>query len=143
MELEGAKRAFRYLKSVGVSIGVFISDRHRGIAKWIRNDAKKTVHFFDIWHVARSICKSMLKLSKESGCDKIKDWMKGVRNHLYWCVTSTKQGFENMILAKWKSFIRHVSNNHDDVPDSLFAKCAHTVLEPRRWIKIGKYSCVV
>lgn len=137
------KRAFRYLKSVGVSIGVFISDRHRGIAKWIRNDEKKTVHFFDIWHVARSICKSMLKLSKESGCDKIKDWMKGMRNHLYWCVTSTKQGFENMILAKWKSFIRHVSNNHDNHPDSLFAKCAHTVLEPRRWIKIGKYTCVV
>ena len=37
--------------------------------------------------------------------------MKGVRNHLYWCATSTKQGFESLILAKWKSFICHVANS--------------------------------
>lgn len=138
MELEGAKRAFSYLKSVGTSVTLFISDRHRGIATWIRESQARTAHFFDIWHIARSITKAMLKLSKGSGCDKIKDWIKGVRNHLYWCATSTKQGFGNMILAKWRSFMRHVANKHEGHPDSLFAKCAHEVLEPRRWIKIGK-----
>ena len=139
MELEGAKRAFAHLKSVGITVAVFISDRHRGIAKWIRESQAETLHFFDIWHIARSIGKAMLKLSKENGCHKIKEWMKGVRNHLYWCATSTKQGFENLILAKWKSFICHVANKHDHHPDSLFTKCAHGVLDPRRWIKIGIY----
>ena len=36
MELEGAKRSFNFLQTAGVAIKVFISDRHRGIAKWIR-----------------------------------------------------------------------------------------------------------
>ena len=36
MELEGAKRAFLFLQSAGVAVKAFISDRHRGIAKWIR-----------------------------------------------------------------------------------------------------------
>ena len=66
-------------------------------------------------------------------------WQKGVRNHLYWCTTSTKQGFESLILAKWKSFICHVANKHDHNPDSLFTTCAHGVLDPHRWIKIGMY----
>ena len=82
MELEGAKRGFSYLKSVGIPINVFVSDRHRGIAKWIRENQPSTAHFFDIWHMARSISKAMLKISKEHGCEKIKDWMRGVRNHL-------------------------------------------------------------
>jgi len=82
----------------------------------------------------------MLKLSKESGCDRIKDWMKGVQNHLYWCTTSTKQGFEAMILAKWKSLMQHIANRHKDHPDSLFASCTHEVLESRKWIKIGILS---
>ena len=93
MELEGAKKAFAYLISVGLKIPVFVLDRHRGIAKWIREWQPNTAHYFDIWHVARSIGKAMLKLSKQKGCKRIGNWMKGVRNHLYWCATSTKQGF--------------------------------------------------
>lgn len=138
MELEGVKRSFSYLSNLGLKITVFVSDRHRGIAKWVRECQKNTLHFFDIWHVARSIGKSMLKVSKETGCEKIRQWMKGVRNHLYWCVTSTKQGYEEMIIAKWKSFMRHVSNKHQNHPDPLFKECAHGNLQPKLWIKVGK-----
>ena len=70
MELEGAKRAFTYLQSVGLSIAVFISDRHRGIAKWLRESQTRCAQYFDIWHVARSITKQMIKLGKEKGCEK-------------------------------------------------------------------------
>ena len=137
MELEGAKRAFSYLKSVGLKIAVFISDRHRGIAKWIRENQTGCSHYFDIWHIARSITKKMVKLGKEKGCEKIADWVKGARNHLYWCATSTKQGFGEMIVAKWKSFMEHVANRHENHPSPLFKKCAHEDIENRRWIRIG------
>ena len=30
-ELEGAKRCFNYLKGLGLSIGIFVSDRHKGL----------------------------------------------------------------------------------------------------------------
>ena len=61
MELEGAKNAFKYLQLAGVDITVFVSDRHRGIAKWIRENQPKTSHFYDIWHVAKSILKKSAK----------------------------------------------------------------------------------
>ncbi len=34
-------------------------------------------------------------------------------------------GDGNKILAKFKSFIVHVVNKHDNLPDPLFNKCAH------------------
>ena len=137
MELEGAKRSFTFLQHMGLSISTFISDRHRGIAKWIRQSQPQTTHLFDIWHVARSISKKLQKASQEKGCELLKDWMRGVKNHLYSCVTSTMQDFENLILGKWKSFMRHVANEHKGHPDSLFTECAHEEITPRKWIKIG------
>ena len=75
MELEGAKQAFSFLQSAGVA------DKNRGIAKWIRECQAGCAHYFDIWHVARSISKAMIKLGKEKGCEKIADWVKGACNH--------------------------------------------------------------
>ena len=69
----------------------------------------------------------------------IKDWMRGVRNYLYWCMTSTVHGFEELISAKWNSFMGHIRNEHTDHPNSLFSACAHEEIAPRRWIKIGMH----
>ena len=35
-----------YLQQLGLSIAPFVSDRQKGIAKWIREN-------YDIWHIAR------------------------------------------------------------------------------------------
>ena len=51
---------YHFLEQLGLSISVFISDRHRGIAKWIRETCRKTTHYYDNWHVARSITKKLL-----------------------------------------------------------------------------------
>ena len=79
-----------------------------------------------------------MSASKEKGCEIIKDWMKGIRRHVYWCATSTKAGFESLILAKWLSFMRHVANRHTNDPDPVYKQCQHGDLEPRKWIKTGK-----
>lgn len=139
MELEGAKRCFQFLERLGLTITVFISDRHRSIAKWIREVCVKTTHYYDIWHVARSVTKKLLQASKQKGCEIIKDWMRGIRRHLYWSATSTKPGFGSLILAKWNSFMCHVSNKHSNHPDPLYKECHHNNLEPRKWIKVGEF----
>ena len=132
--------SFSFLTQAGLAIATFISDRHRGIAKWIRTAQQNTKHFFDLWHVSRSLGKKLLKASLEKNCEIIKDWMKGINDHLYWSVTSTKQGFGDMIVAKWKSFMRHVSNKHKEHGNDLFKECAHGTLEPRKWVKLGMYK---
>ena len=90
---------------------------------WIWEAKTQTIHYYDIWHVARSLWKKLLKASKEGGCEKISSWMKGIRRHLYWCATSTKPGFGALIVAKWSSFLRHVANIHSDHPNELYKKC--------------------
>lgn len=140
MELEGAKRCFSFLQTGGVSIKNFTSDRYAGIPKWVRESQVNTKHFFDIWHAVRSVTKKMLKAGQENDCEVILKWITGVRNHLYWCATSTKDRFSDMILAKWKSFTNHVANRHEEHPNHLYPNCAHGELGvPRDWIKIGNY----
>ena len=97
MELVGCQRGIEFLKNKEVPISVFVSDRHTGIAKWIRDSEKQLKHYFDIWHVARTITKKLLKAGKEKDCERISEWASSIRNHLYWCVTSTKEGFHELI----------------------------------------------
>ena len=138
MELEAAKLCFDHLRKSDLEIPVFVSDRHRGIAKWIRESHPTITHYFDQWHIAKSVVKKMLAVSKKKGCKRIAKWITAVKHHIYWCSTTTKEGFQKLILAKWKSFIRHVANKHTDHPDPLFPECAHKELEKRRkWIKVG------
>lgn len=100
MELEGAKLSFTNIKKAGLSITSFISDRHRGVAKWIREAQPATTHFHDLWHVCKGLTKKLLQASKETANEVIGDWIKGIRRHLFWCAMSTKQGFGELILSK-------------------------------------------
>ena len=97
-----------------------------------------TKHFFDIWHVAKSVSKKLLQVGKESGCELLVKWQRAIKNHLHWCATSTKLGFGELILAKWKSIVRHVCNKHDNHPDPLFRQCVHGPTSRRYWLKKGE-----
>ena len=110
MELDGAKQCFDYLQKKGVKVSVFISDRHKSIAKWIRENEPDVQHYNDIWHVAKSVTKRISQASREKGNESLKLWIKAIRNHLYWCARSTKQGFGELTVAKWKSLVRHIAN---------------------------------
>lgn len=144
MELDAAKKCFSYLKNSDLKIDIFISDRHKSIAKWIRQSEMNTHHYHDIWHVNKSIQKKLAKCSKEKGCEILKEWLKGIRNHLYWSVQSTRLEYSELIIAKWKSTVRHIANKHDGHDDNLFPKCVHDEdLEEREWIKMGKIKMVL
>ena len=141
MEPEGAKRCFASILGAGLKISVFISDRHKSIACWLREHHPGTLHLYDLWHVCKSVCKKILKASKKKGYEVLKEWMRSIKKHLYWCALSTSQGFGALIVAKWKSHLRHISGKHDNHPDTLFPKCAHGELDKeRKWIKVGKIA---
>lgn len=52
-ELEGLKRTITYLKAQDLAVCTLITDRHRQIAKWIRENLEDTRHYYDVWHVAK------------------------------------------------------------------------------------------
>ena len=141
MELEGAKRSFKFLSESGLKM-----DRHKGIAKWIRTKQKRTKHYNDIWHVNKSINKQLRKVSKEKGCEIINDWLKGICGHLYWSAQTTIPGFEDLIVAKWKSTVRHMAGKHKDHPYALFPSCGHGELENESgflWVCILHFKSLV
>jgi len=82
-------------------------------------------HYLDQWHVAKGLVKKLLAASKLKGSEVTAEWIKPVKNHIFWCSTSTKRGFQNLILAKQKSFMQHVSNKHNNHPDDRFPECTH------------------
>lgn len=138
MELSSAKACFAFLKQAGLKIGTFISDRHKSIAQWIREEEPDTKHYYDIWHIAKSVTKKLLKAGKESGCEVILKWQKSIKNHLHWCATSTFPGFGAFIVAKWKLLVRHLRNKHKEHPDPLFQERSHVhALSSRQWFKVG------
>ena len=104
-ELEGVKRCFGFLQRLGVKIGVFISDRHRGIAKWIRENCPGTTHFSDIWHVARSVTKKLFAASKEK---EFVDTFIGVLHlpNLVLSASSWLSGIHSCDNSKWNSFLQ-------------------------------------
>ena len=52
-ELEGLKRC---LKRVGKTvIGKIVTDRHRQVAKYLRENCKSIIHQYDIWHITKGL----------------------------------------------------------------------------------------
>lgn len=137
MELLGLQRCFNFLEEQHTNIAQFISDRHTSVAKWLRESVPTVRHYYDIWHVARSITKKLLKAGKEKDCEVILKWVTSIRNHLYWCATSTKEGFGKLTQSKWKSLHNHIQDKHNH-DGNLFKSCVHEHLEKKRkWIKNG------
>ncbi|CAL9690969.1 unnamed protein product [Knipowitschia caucasica] len=126
MELEGLKRCRNDVE--GLSIKALVTDRHRQVAKWIR-ESWKVPHFYDCWHVVKGLSKKLESLSKRKGYEMVKEWIKGLTYHLYWCVMSSEPGDEETIRNKWMSTMDHLINRHDNCID-------HGRLN-KRWFKPG------
>ena len=55
MEKEGLSRAIQHMQDKGLAIEVLVTDRHKQIAKWIREKHPEIKHYFDVWHVAKGM----------------------------------------------------------------------------------------
>ena len=63
MEKEGLVRAINNLQENGLEINILVTDRHRQIAKWIRETLPNVKHYYDVWHLAKG--KIMSIVSKQ------------------------------------------------------------------------------
>ena len=75
--------------------------------------------------IPTGINKVLSKIVKEKGNEDFQAWVNHCERHLYWSTTSTSDGNGKVIWAKFKSFLSHIVNNHTNLDDSLFNKCAH------------------
>ncbi|ROI15893.1 hypothetical protein DPX16_3794 [Anabarilius grahami] len=146
-ELERLKRSIRFLTEQQLQVSALITDRNRQVAKWVREELrpKGTSHFFDIWHIGKSLGKALDAAAKERDCEDLKLWRPAVINHLYWTAASTPNGDADVMEAKWKSMVNHVQDIHEH-GTSTFPCCAHPPLEGearnREWLEPGSTVAV-
>ncbi len=62
MELEGLKRIVSRMEEDSLPITAIVTDGHRSIQKWLRENFKNINHFLDVWHVAKGIIHSLYML---------------------------------------------------------------------------------
>lgn len=55
MELEGFKRCRQELHSFSIELASVTTDRHLGIAKYMREEWSEVQHFFDTWHISKGM----------------------------------------------------------------------------------------
>ncbi len=55
MEKEGLVRTVDFIQNNGLAIGTLVTDRHPQIQwkKLVRENLRQTVHYYDVWHVAK------------------------------------------------------------------------------------------
>ncbi|XP_041950470.1 uncharacterized protein LOC121711174 [Alosa sapidissima] len=128
-ELEGLKRSMFFFKEPEPTC-VNPYHRHRQIAKWVREElcSEGTKHFFDVWHVGKSLGKALDAAAKERHCEDLKLWKPAIVNHLYWTAASTPDGDPDVMQVKWQSLVNHVQDIHEH-DTSAFPCCAHPPLE--------------
>lgn len=59
MEKEGLIRTLNFFNSTQLRVGTLVTDRHSGIAKFIREKYPQITHYYDVWHVAKCKLKSI------------------------------------------------------------------------------------
>ena len=53
MEKEGLQRVLNFLQKQDLEIEALVTDRHRQINKWLRENYPDIQHYYDVWHVAK------------------------------------------------------------------------------------------
>ncbi|ELT92852.1 hypothetical protein CAPTEDRAFT_78515, partial [Capitella teleta] len=89
MEKEGLIRCLDTVMGHDLQIGTIVTDRHRQIAKFIREELQGVIHRFDVWHVVKGFSKKWESTSKLKGCQDLSLWTKSVVNHMYWSAASS------------------------------------------------------
>ena len=53
MEKEGLHCCLNFLKYHDLTVDVLVTDRHKQINRWLREEHPDVKHYYDIWHVAK------------------------------------------------------------------------------------------
>ena len=53
MEKEGLHRCLNFLEHHDLVVDVLITDRHKQINKWLREEHPDVKHYYNVWHIAK------------------------------------------------------------------------------------------
>lgn len=98
----------------------------------------KNYNYCRQYFIHRLIRKVLTKISKESGGTALINWIRPCENHFLWSAMSTLSGNGNVIYAKFKFFLSHVINKHENLDEPLYARCNHGEIKHKIWLDKGE-----
>ncbi|CAN8012781.1 unnamed protein product, partial [Ixodes pacificus] len=88
-------------------------------------------HFFDIWHISKSVKKKLTAASKRAGCQDLEIWIQTATNHMYWSARAAG-GNKKLLIDIWLNMHNHVINKHSG-HEGTYGRCLHGDMpEPTR-----------
>ncbi|XP_042149475.1 uncharacterized protein LOC120848823 [Ixodes scapularis] len=143
MEKEGLVRSLAFTRDNQLTVQSLATDRHRSIGKHMREKEPAILHYFDVWHVSKSLLYEQIVFRigrqeepqccrQEKDCRSIADSAQPAVNHLYWCAAAS-QGNAELLVDAWCSMTRHVVNIHTDHP-GIYTTCFHNPIEEGEWL---------
>ena len=141
MEKVACESCLDELISYGVNITVLTTDRSSSIIGLMQHKYFSIDHQHDIWHIAKSIKKHLLSQANKKGLECLKDWIRSVVNHLYYCSTNCNEQSE-ILIELWKSLSFHVSGVHQWNLDGVVFKqincCRHDASSDEKLLDEGR-----
>ncbi|CAN8031434.1 unnamed protein product, partial [Ixodes persulcatus] len=138
MEKGGLIRFLAFAREKELTVRSLATDRHRSIAKHMGEKEPAILHFFDVWHVSKSVKKSLNAASKSHDCGSLVVRAQPAVNHMYWCAAASR-GNPDLLEGAWSSMTRHVVDVHADHP-GMYTKCLHQTIEDGEWPVPGHYE---
>ena len=100
MELAGLERSMELLKANGLIPGVVVTDRHPSVQKWMRDNLPETVHYYDLWHVAKGLTKKMERWKVYQNRGVVNWFMTGYVGSVITCV-GVRQVLKVSLVKLW------------------------------------------
>ncbi|KAI8516603.1 hypothetical protein Bbelb_051840 [Branchiostoma belcheri] len=107
MESDGTKRRFSFLSSEAKNQN--IHHRHKWIDKWIREEQKDTAHYYDLWHVCRSMAYILTVRRPHDTDDMTKETLSAM------C-----KAWHHQLSDKEQSFVVHTFETPEEKDDMRF-----------------------
>ncbi|CAN7946558.1 unnamed protein product [Ixodes pacificus] len=124
MEKQGLIHSLEFLKTKDIKVRPLTTNRHRSIAKHMREEEPEVVRNFDMWHVSKSNYKEGYHTaSKAPGFSALDVWVQAAANHRHWCAAASR-GNGDLLVEAWASMARHVADIHNGY-GSLYTTCLH------------------
>ncbi|KAG0429539.1 hypothetical protein HPB47_023554 [Ixodes persulcatus] len=140
MEKEGLIKLLEFFKEKRIHVNSLGTDRHPAIRKHMEVHEPGTAHYFDIWHISKSVKKKLTAAQKRAGCQPLEEWTQATTNHMYWSAMAAG-GNKELLVEIWLSMQNHVIDKHTGHGGS-YTRCVHNeILEATKmWMDTSKLS---
>ncbi|KAF4530368.1 hypothetical protein B566_EDAN018171 [Ephemera danica] len=103
-------------------IFTFLSDRHRGVAKMVRERFPEIYHSFDVWHLSKSLSKKLSKAATKYPL--LAKWRDSILLHLWFSCANCNEN-EDHLIELFLSLLNHIQNKHSWSGGAFVNKCGH------------------